>query len=131
MVGDSFDRQNIRFLDKTDDKYISKSPKETYSLIGCDAGMHSYTISWNGQLLGCQLLDAFSEKIRDSFQNAWDAFPLAVCLPPRPAKCSACQIRQHCSSCPASLIAEASHGGEVEYICRDAETEYSLFHKEI
>lgn len=92
--------------------------ERTATLLGCNAGMRSYCISWDGKLLGCQILEAFqTDALTEGFQNAWERFPETVKLPPHP--CENCEHLQSCTLCPAVAMAETgSLTGVPEYICQ-------------
>lgn len=118
-VGDTYDEKNL---------YIEHRslPAESQSvghltLFGCDAGMHDFTIAWDGQLLGCQMLGVFSEDtLAKGFQKAWADFPSQVKLPPPNPKCLQCVYSNICNCCPASRYAETgSLNGCPLYVCRD------------
>lgn len=96
--------------------------KNSFTLLGCDAGMKSYTISWDGKLLGCQTLGVFqTDALRDGFIQAWNNFPFTVKLPEQNEKCKKCEISRYCESCYASRYAETGAlNGWGEYQCRDA-----------
>lgn len=52
LVGqDKFKIENVKFSIK--DKKEEKQEKGKITLFGCNAGMNSYTVSYDGQLLGC------------------------------------------------------------------------------
>lgn len=91
-----------------------------YSLMGCSAGMDSYTITWDGKLLGCQMLDAFqTDALTLGFQKAWEQFPYTVQLPPENETCARCHMRQLCTVCPGVRMAECKNLTDIpEYICQ-------------
>lgn len=95
---------------------------ETATLLGCNGGMKDYTISWDGKLLGCQLLDCFAtHALNEGLQQAWDRFPTVVRLP-REDSCQGCEHREICAVCPAVRMAETgSLSGVPEYICQITE----------
>lgn len=119
FVGDSYDEKNLRaeYVDRSQDKVYA--PRLT--LFGCEAGMHDYTISWDGKLLGCQMMGNFSvDAMQEGFSSAWDAFPSVVKLPPVNETCLACESRTICNCCYASRYAETGDlGGCPDYVCRD------------
>lgn len=94
--------------------------KHEYTIYGCEAGINSYTITWDGKLIGCQMLDGCcTHPFEEGFNNAWEAFPAKVKLPPLPDECKGCTTP--CTSCYATRLAETgSMGGWPEYICREA-----------
>lgn len=118
-VGDSYDEKNLHA------KYVNP-PQENrrdsrITLLGCDAGIHEYTISWDGKLLGCQMLSIFSvDAKKKGFARAWQEFPETVKLMPINKKCLTCESRDICNNCYASRYAETGDlGGWPEYVCRD------------
>ncbi len=98
------------------------SGKYRCSLLGCEAGMTSYTVSYDGFLLPCQLLGQFSRDVKkDGFKSAWDCLPFEMRLPGLCAKCAACEILDYCAACPATRFAESGDmGGSADYLCEDA-----------
>lgn len=91
-----------------------------HTLLGCSAGMDSYTITWDGKLLGCQMLGSFwTDAIAEGFAKAWEQFPFAVRLPQENATCEACGLRQICTVCPAVRMAECKNLTDIpQYICQ-------------
>lgn len=90
------------------------------TLYGCDAGINSFTITWDGKLIGCQMLgDCWTFPYEDGFQNAWKEFPNKVKLPELPQKCISCKLE--CNACPATRLAETgSLCGIPEYLCMES-----------
>lgn len=122
ITGDRFD-QGVIGLRVTEEE-CRKEKREMPSLFGCSAGMSSYTVSWDGKLLGCQMMGLFSVPIEGDFTKAWEKYPKTVNpLTVWSEKCSACDLKSQCMSCPASRMAEtAGKNEDYQYICRDAET---------
>lgn len=118
-IGESFDERNLHavYNEQTDDSTFI--PRVT--LFGCDAGMQSYTISWDGKLLGCQLLGCFAQNaLTKGLKQAWEDFPFGVNLPELNQKCAQCEDQKLCNCCCASRYAETgSLGGFPEYVCQD------------
>ena len=87
------------------------------TLLGCNAGVDSYTITCDGKLLGCQLLDTFqTDALQEGLLPAWQRYPETVALPNHP--CKNCANLQSCTLCPAVAMAETgSLTGVPEYIC--------------
>jgi MoaA/NifB/PqqE/SkfB family radical SAM enzyme len=90
------------------------------TIYGCDAGVNSYTITWDGTLIGCQMLnDCCTYPFLDGFLQAWDMFPGKVKLQPVPDKCRGCSTP--CTSCYATRLSETGNmEGWPEYICSEA-----------
>lgn len=94
--------------------------KERATLMGCSAGVDSYTLTWDGKLQGCQMLDAFSVDARTmGFQKAWEQYPFTVQLPEPEEICKSCELAAHCRVCPAVAMAETGKlQGISPYICQ-------------
>lgn len=89
-----------------DRKSEDLSHNSKLTLIGCEGGMTSYTISWDGKLIACQLFDLFNTSpIKNGFSKAWLTFPYAVRLPLY-SECDSCKLRDECSTCYAVQYAE-------------------------
>lgn len=118
-VGDSYDEKyiSVEYNDCAKDKIYAPA----ITLFGCNAGMKSYTISWDGKLLGCQMLGKFAvDACKMGFQQAWNDFPYLINLPPVNEKCLACNSLKICNCCYASRYAETGNlGGCPEYVCKD------------
>lgn len=119
--GDSYDEKNLRIEHRKGSGEKTHAPRLT--LFGCNAGMSSYTISWDGKLLGCQMMGNFATDVLAlGFEKAWEEFPLAVKLPPIDEKCLNCKSLDICNCCCASRYAETGNlGGCPDYVCRDTE----------
>lgn len=112
-----------KILNQADRPYKgSNSEQAEYrpTLYGCNAGINSYTITWDGRLIGCQMLDdCCSYPFEEGFKKAWDSFPEQVKPAAVPAKCRDCSTP--CTSCYATRLSETGNmGGWPEYICREA-----------
>lgn len=104
IVGDRFKPENL--IIKRENRTVL-SGKERYSLFGCEAGMSQYTITYDGKLLACQMIDAFyTEALNTGFQTAWGRFPYQVRIPQTEIKCDTCQYVDTCQSCYGSRYAE-------------------------
>lgn len=130
FIGDSFDENNLVF----ETKEISNDNvfRPRISLFGCDAGMRSYTVSWDGYLLACQMMGNFHENIIEKgFIKAWKDFPKNIKLPPINKKCLYCNDQSLCNSCCASRYAETGDlGGCPEYVCQDTKIIKKILKKE-
>lgn len=105
---------------------IDKEEVNKPSLYGCDAGMTSYSISWDGKLTGCQMLeDCWTYPFEYGFNKAWDDFPNHVKHIYIPKECSGCDIP--CNACPATRLAETgSLSGLPDYICKESKLVYKM-----
>lgn len=97
------------------------------TLYGCHAGMSSFAISWEGKMLGCQMLgDCWTYPFKDGFTKAWDDFPRQVKLPPIPEPCIGCEVK--CSACPATRLSETGFlGGLPEYLCKESKLSSEMY----
>jgi radical SAM protein with 4Fe4S-binding SPASM domain len=97
-----------------------KSETKQYTLLGCSGGMDSFTITYDGKLLGCQMLDNFYTDVRSSgFAEAWEKWPYTVRLPEVDPECKACPHQSLCQVCPGVRMAECgSLSGRPDYICK-------------
>lgn len=118
----SFDKSKLKFKTVPKRKDNDADNINLFTLLGCDAGMKNYTISWDGMLLGCQTLGVFqTNALHDGLLQAWDKFPFTVKLPEQNEKCKKCEISRFCESCYASRYAETGElNGLSEYQCKDA-----------
>lgn len=119
VVGDKYDPRNVVIRERIVENDNRHAPRLT--LFGCNAGMNQYTISHDGQLLGCQMMGVFSTDARRiGFAQAWEDFPKTVKLPPINEKCKSCEDIRYCNTCYASRYAETGDlGGCPEYVCKD------------
>lgn len=115
---DKFDINKIKF--EIEKQEINNS-KPRITLFGCNAGMKSYTISWDGKLLGCQMLGKFYTKpFEKNFTFAWGEYPKNVNIDKLNDKCIKCKNSELCGSCYASRYAETgSLVGVPKYACGD------------
>ena len=97
-----------------------RAQEPAYSLMGCSAGMDSYTLTWDGKLLGCQILESFrTDALELGFRKAWEQFPYTVQLPQENETCARCEQRQLCTVCPGVRMAECKNLTDIpQYICQ-------------
>lgn len=102
-------------------RYRQQPKPDRLTLFGCNAGMSSYTITWDGKLQGCQILGAFSANAMElGFKRAWEKFPYLVKLPPLSPICKKCELKELCECCCAFRYAETgSLQGVPQYICEN------------
>jgi MoaA/NifB/PqqE/SkfB family radical SAM enzyme len=114
------EKQNTWREDQNINQDQSNQTELKPTLYGCEAGMNSYTITWNGKLIGCQMLgDCQTYPLEIGFQQAWEDFPKQVKLPPMPKQCRECEIK--CNACPANRLAETgSLDGLPLYLCEES-----------
>ena len=118
--GDFIDEDRLQLEISTREN--DRNGRQKFSLFGCRAGMESFTISYSGKLLGCQLLGVFStDTLKEGFLSAWEEYPYQVKMPDRNPKCIACDVKEYCSSCCASRYAETGDlAGVPENSCEEA-----------
>lgn len=104
------------------EKQECRQEKTRYTLMGCSAGMDSYTITWDGKLLGCQILGNFWTDATVDFLKAWEQYPYRVQLPEENPTCASCAQRQMCMICPAVRMAECKNLKDIPpYICESTQ----------
>lgn len=122
LFGNDFDERYriVRTRVSFDDTDECRS-KGSFTLLGCQGGMSRYTITYDGNLQGCQMLDLFqTNAVSLGFQKAWELFPTTVQIPPPNSKCVSCENYSSCNICPASIYAETGTlDGWPEYLCSD------------
>ena len=96
----------------------AEEPK--YTLLGCNGGMDNVTITWDGKLLGCQLLGNFStDALKLGVAKAWEEWPYTVRLPKVDSECSTCPHLSLCQVCPGVRMAECGNlHDRPDYICK-------------
>lgn len=111
------DRYKLRTVDNLDNK------PQKITLFGCSAGMKSYTITWDGKLIGCQLLgEFFTLPFDQGFKKAWNEYPFKVKILELNSNCKNCKNSFLCYSCPAARLIETGDiSGYPSYICKDTE----------
>ena len=119
--------QGILSIRQQEKECKSSQSEGSPTLFGCNAGMSSYTVSWDGKLLGCQVMGSFAREINGNMAAAWEAFPFGISLPPVDKKCLTCSMKENCSLCPAFRYAETgSFSDAPEYICANTRAEAKL-----
>ncbi len=124
-VGDKFSPENVKI------KHIdpaNNTKEDVITLFGCNAGMSMFTITWDGKLIGCQLLDYFYVDVKEkTFATAWKEYPTIVHLPPLNEECQKCEKSYLCNCCYATRYAETGKlNGKPEYVCEDTEVLYNM-----
>ena len=125
-LGARFSEGTVSII-KNEPECDSSSKEGVPTLFGCQAGMKSYTISWDGKLLGCQIMGSFAQETNAGFQKAWDDFPYGVSLPPVCDTCHHCPLSEYCSLCAAFRFAETGTFTEApSYICKKTKKTYQF-----
>lgn len=93
-----------------------------YLFENCDAGINSYTITWNGNMYACELLnEGYTEPFKTGFNDAWEYLPKQYPLSQPNTKCNKCKYAALCESCPATRLSETGDWfGIAEYSCEEA-----------
>ena len=118
-------------FDKTRFHYIS--PQEEIkkmgnvdvmdTLFGCEGGVTSYAITYDGRLICCQMFDHYATNpFEEGFLPAWERFAEIVDPIQEPEECNGCKQKEYCSSCMAVRYAETGElSGIPSYICEEAQ----------
>lgn len=126
--GESYDEKNlsIELRDIEEEKV-----QRRVTLFGCDAGMKSYTVTWDGKLIGCQMFDAFKTDTRQNgLKKAWDDFPFQVKLPEINSECKNCNSAKFCNCCYALRYAETGTlDGIPKYACADTKVIQEMYER--
>ena len=82
--------------------------------------MDNATVTYDGKLLGCQMLgDFYTDVLKLGFAKAWEEWPYSVRLPKLNSECAACPHANICQICPAVRMAECNNlTDKPEYICK-------------
>ena len=127
-VGEQFDD---RFISIDIDKACQEGKnKSHFTVFGCEAGMKSFTVSWDGYLLPCQLMNGVEKRISGSFLEAWHGLIDSVEIPIRPAACFSCKYASLCHICTATWFIEAGNYSDLpEFLCNDAKACFDSIQK--
>lgn len=131
IVGESFDRSALKFHYSVARNNYSECNSQKISLLGCKAGMNSYTVSWDGKLLACQMLGAFwVDILNTNFLDAWENLPFQIILPSENQECQNCSLATFCQSCYGSRYAETMQlNGCSEYMKQEATVLKNFYRK--
>lgn len=121
FFGDQYDERNLHFEQKDLSEDSVFAPR--LSIWGCSSGMDQYTITWEGKMVGCQMIDLFhTNPLEEGFMEAWERYPFTVKLPPINETCRTCKNSHLCNSCAASRYAETGDlAGRPTYVCKHVE----------
>lgn len=99
-----------------------------YLFQNCEAGIHQYTITWDGSMYGCELMPKGCTKpFETGFQKAWEDLP--DCYPKSQIieACINCKYAPFCEACPAVRQAETGDlFGIPDYFCGEAKYMYEM-----
>lgn len=101
---------------------IRRNPTGRASLLGCGAGMDQYAITWDGRLIGCQMLDSRgTDALESGVGQAWEDYPATVPALKGNPVCRDCAQATNCMACPATRLSESGElSGVPEYSCQIA-----------
>lgn len=127
-IGETFDEKKIQIEYQNDCLVKDDEYKSRYSLFGCQAGISQYTVTYNGLLVACQMIDVFSINLKENcFAKAWCEFPTKVRIPKTEQKCTECDYKESCQACYASRYAETGDFNRCsEYIYRFAKAKKEI-----
>lgn len=117
--GESTRKGTIQYKD-------TEQEEKKLSIYGCGGGTTQYTVTWNGRLIACQMMDEKGvDVVENTLAGAWEEYPYTVSFPGPAAECASCEWVANCSSCPADRKAETgSVHGISEYHCKLSEAFY-------
>lgn len=122
IVGDGFEPKNLKIVRKNNGIISEEERRERITLFGCQAGMSQYTITYEGRMLACQIIDAFfTDALQEGILKAWEGFPCEVHILYEKGNCECCEYIDTCQSCYGSRYAETGDfNGCSDYIYRTA-----------
>lgn len=96
-------------------------PNERASLF-CDAGLNTYAIQWNGDMVACNVDDDPSRPVgrplEEGFDAAWEKLKEFRCSKPLPEPCKTCPIFAECGCCAVHHRVESgSYDVPSRYVC--------------
>lgn len=126
IVGEQFNPKNLVIKRQNSGIATKNSLNRNISFFGCQAGVTQYTITYDGKLIACQMIDMFSiDVLQNTFQKAWEQFPHEIHIPSTEIKCDRCEFVNYCQSCYASRYAETGDfNGCSKYIYDIAKARY-------
>lgn len=100
----------------------------SYLFTQCGAGINQYTISWDGTMYACELLNqGHTDPFQTGFEQAWEDLPEQYPGAKEMKACAECKYAVLCEACPASRLAEMGDWfGIPEYFCQEAEQLYHI-----
>lgn len=130
IYGAYLERLSKDLIDKPIEIEYTVEEKKS-ELFGCDAGIQSYTITWDGKLIGCQLLGEFmTDPLSEGFEKVWETFVETVPELKQIDACRDCKYKLFCMACPALRYCETkSLFGNPKYLCREAEYSHKILEK--
>lgn len=96
-------------------------PEKRTSLF-CDAGLNTYTILWNGELVACNIDDdperPTGRPLEEGFDAAWEKLKGFRCNKPLPEPCKTCPVYVECGCCAVhTRIESGAYDKPARYVC--------------
>lgn len=103
------------------EKCGAPDPENRQSLF-CDAGLNTYTILWNGDMVACNIDDdpnkVVGKPLEEGFDAAWEKLSGFRCDKPLPEPCKTCPVYGECSCCAVHhFIESGAYGYPARYVC--------------
>ena len=76
--------------------------------LNCSAAKTTYTISWDGKMLPCQIFSSpYKLPLDIGIKNAWNELKNIRSTIKKPDRCINCKYKYYCGNCPAKIQAES------------------------
>ena len=121
-----------QYVDQSLDGIKNFIPSDQPRGMSCYAGNCSFTVNWQGNLRPCVVMSGPSANVfEQGFLPAWQTVRSECQKIRLNIRCSQCNLRPVCRTCPAcALLETGSYQGVPDYMCRYAEESYRLIKKE-
>lgn len=105
----------------TNDGCGAPDPSKRTSLF-CGAGLNTYTIEWNGDMVACNVDDdpkrPIGRPLEEGFEKAWDKLKDFQCNKPLPEPCMTCPAFADCGCCAVHhRIESGAYDKQAPYVC--------------
>ncbi len=133
LTPEDFLRTLKNLAESVEDRMSSPPPPTRICGTQCLAGNCSVTVSYNGLLRPCVMLDNPSFPVlQTGFERAWSEMCDALYAISLDPGCNSCAYRPLCHICAASAIHEDGRYDSVPaYLCETAEKTYDLLREEL
>lgn len=123
-----YGRKSAEEVPKLKMKHYPLADDGKYLFEKCNAGIDQYTITWNGRMYACGLLNkGYTDTIAEGLLDAWEKLPIQYPLSQKVEKCESCKYAILCEQCSAVRLVESGEWfGISEYACREAKYLYEL-----
>lgn len=97
------------------------NPEDRASLF-CDAGLNTYCVLWNGDMVACMIDDdparPIGRPLAEGFQAAWDKLLAFRDNKPLPDECKTCPVFAECGCCAVRHRLESgAYDQQARYVC--------------